>query len=92
MMMMMRGLVPLLGSKAECPSLGMCSFIYALDVGNFWWLFMYSYKLTVYGDGDAHVAHFLFAITNSERAYGSLVVGIDICEVWDLCCLFFWSL
>jgi hypothetical protein len=51
---------------------------------------MYSYKIIVYG--GAHVALFLLATRNSVRAYGSLVVGMGICDVWDLCCLFFWPL
>jgi hypothetical protein len=51
---------------------------------------MYNYKIAVYG--DAHVAPFLFSTTNFERAYGSLVVGRDICDVSDLCRLLFWSL
>jgi hypothetical protein len=51
---------------------------------------MYNYKIVVYG--DAHVARFLFVTTNFERAYGSLVDGMNICDVWDLCRLFFWSL
>jgi hypothetical protein len=51
---------------------------------------MYNYKTTFYG--DALVALFLSAITNSVGAYGSLVVGMDIYNVWDLCGMSFWSL
>jgi hypothetical protein len=49
---------------------------------------MYSYKITVC-DG-AHVALFLFAATNSERVDDSLVVGSDICDVWNFCRLLLW--
>jgi hypothetical protein len=59
-------------------------------VGNFWCKFMYNYKTTL--SGDALLAPFLSATTNSVRAYGSWVVGMNIYNVWDLCGLSFWSL
>jgi hypothetical protein len=43
------------------------------------------------GDG-AHVALFLFAVTNSERVDDSLVLGMDNYGVWNFCYLLSWLL
>jgi hypothetical protein len=51
---------------------------------------MYSNMITV-GDG-AHVALFLFAVTNSERVDNSLILGMDNYGVWNFCYLLCWLL
>jgi hypothetical protein len=49
---------------------------------------MYS-KLITIGDG-AHVALFLFAVTNSVRVDDSWILGMDIYGVWNFCYLLCW--
>jgi hypothetical protein len=49
---------------------------------------MYSNLITI-GDG-AHVALFLFAVTNSVRVDDSWILGMDIYGVWNFCYLLCW--
>jgi hypothetical protein len=85
MMTMMRDLVPLRGCKAFASPFWALQCFLCPGWWIFWWFSMYSNMINV-GDG-AHVALFLFVVTNSERVDDSLVLGMDNYGVWNFCYL-----